>query len=969
MRPAINRFILLMLLIPVFSETVSQTIGHKYFKLEKDNKAVKINTLFKNSQGYIYAGTDNGVYKFDGEKYTRINFDNPDYNDTATALFQDRQQKIWVGFKSGRIANISNKKLVYFNPEEGTPKKKITAFLQDKEDNLWFATNGEGIYFIRGRHVYLINEADGLSDLNISTIILADNGDVLAGSDQGINICSIKGDKKTVAVVGPKLGLPDYIVTSIIPAGKNTYWIGLQDKGFCLYDHSNKKISIPAASANWNYGQINALLNAQDILWIATHDNGLYKYAFGTGSLEAVTQIKAGSKIEGLLQDNQGNVWLSSSEYGLIRTPGELIKLIAIPGSPVFEHVHAILSAQNGDIWLNDYDNDLIRVYARKGNYEAQKVKIPVLTEKTDITSLYQDANENIWVGSMGRGLFILDPHSLRHRSFTENPAFKNASILSISGKGNTVYVSSLEGTMAITIEPDNININKPCRFINYHNSSTGTNYIYTVYKDSRGRVWFATDGNGLTMLQDNVFSYFTKKDQIKDDHIYSITEDRQGNIWFSTASAGIYKYDGKKFTNYSVSDGLSDLNISVLRTDRSGNIIIVHKMGLDILNPVTGNISYLNSNQGTPKINAEDLGAVTQDNAGRVMVSTVDGILSYTSPAHSLQKPTAVLESVQLFLQDIDDNRSNVFSHDENNFTFNYTGLYYSDPEQVYYQYKLEGLDSSWVVTRDRSKNFPSLEPGNYTFRIQSSLNRNFKNADEASYRFVIKQAFYKRAWFIILCVLIIAGLLYWYIKSREAEVKKLERLRQEKVQFQFEVLRNQVNPHFLFNSFNTLISTIEDDPKMAVEYVEQLSDFFRSIVNYRDKEIISLKEETDLLNIYYFLQQKRHGSNIELKSGLTEQQKLQYFIPPLTLQLLMENAIKHNAISKETKLVISLEITGDEYLQVKNNINTRMSRQEGAGMGLQNISNRYTLLSNKKVQISNDEKYFIVSLPLLKN
>ncbi len=969
MRPAINRFLLLMLLIPVFSETVSQTIGHKYFKLEKDNKAVKINTLFKNNHGYIYAGTDNGVYKFDGEKYTRINFDNPDYNDTATALFQDRQQKIWVGFKSGRIANISNKKLVYFNPEEGTPKKKITAFLQDKEDNLWFATNGEGIYFIRGRHVYLINEADGLSDLNISTITLADNGDVLAGSDQGINICSIRGGKKSITVVGPKLGLPDYIVTSIIPAGKNTYWIGLQDKGFCLYDHTNKKISTPPAAANWNHGQINALLNAQDILWIATHDNGLYKYSFGTGILDAVTQIKAGSKIEGLLQDNQGNVWLSSSEYGLIRTPGELIKLIAIPGSPVFEHVHAILSAQNGDIWLNDYDNDLIRVYARNGNYEAQKVKIPVLTEKTDITSLYQDANENIWVGSMGRGLFILDPHNLQHRPFTENPAFKNASILSISGKGNTLYVSSLEGTMAITIEPENININKPCRFINYHNSSTGTNYIYTVFKDSRGRIWFATDGNGLTMLQDNVFSYFTKKDQIKDDHIYSITEDRQGNIWFSTASAGVYKYDGKRFTNYSVSDGLSDLNISVLRTDRSGNIIIVHKMGLNILNPVTGNISYLNSNQGTPKINAEDLGAVTQDNAGRVMVSTVDGILSYTSPAHSLQKPTAVLESVQLFLQDIDDNRSNLFSHDENNFTFNYTGLYYSDPEQVYYQYKLEGLDSSWVVTRDRSKNFPSLEPGSYTFRIQSSLNRNFKNADEASYRFVIKQAFYKRAWFIILCVLIIAGLLYWYIKSREAEVKKLERLRQEKVQFQFEVLRNQVNPHFLFNSFNTLISTIEDDPKMAVEYVEQLSDFFRSIVNYRDKEIISLKEETDLLNIYFFLQQKRHGSNIELNSNLTEQQKLQYFIPPLTLQLLMENAIKHNAISRETKLVISLEITGDEYLQVKNNINTRMSRQEGAGMGLQNISNRYTLLSNKKVQISNDEKYFIVSLPLLKN
>lgn len=969
MRPAIILFSLAVLLAPLFFKAAAQPIGFRYFKLEKDNKPVKINTLFKNRQGYIYAGTDNGVYKFDGEKYTRINFENPEYNDTATALFQDRQLRTWVGFKSGRIANIINKKLVYFNPEEGSPKKRITAFLQDKEDNLWFSTNGEGIYFTRGRHIYLFNAEDGLSDLNISTITLADNGDVLAGTDQGINICSISNGKKNVSVIGPKLGLPDYIVTSIVPADNNRYWIGLQDKGFCLYDHTHKKISIPPAAQNWNYGQINSLLNAQNMLWIATHDNGLYKYSFTAKELGPVPQVKAGNKIESLLQDNQGNVWLTSPELGLIRTPGELLKLVPIPGSPVFEHVHALLAVKNGDTWLNDYNNDLLRVYMNNGTYAAQTISIPALNEKTDITSLYQDPNENIWVGSMGRGLFIIDPHSLQQRAFTENPVFKNASILSISGKGNTVFVSSLEGTMAIDIRPENINIGKPYRFINYDNSSTGTNYIYAVYKDSRNRVWFATDGNGLTMLQDSVFSYFTKKDQIKDEHVYSITEDRQGNIWFSTASAGIYKYDGKKFTNYSINDGLSDLNISVLKTDNAGNIIIVHKLGLDILNPVTGNISYLNSNQGIAKINAEDLGAVTQDHTGRVMLSTVDGILSFSSPSNSLQKPTAVIESVQLFLKDIDDDRPNVFSHDENNFTFNYTGLYYSDPGQVYYQYKLEGLDSSWVLTKDRSKNFPKLEPGRYTFRIRSSLNRNFKNADEASYPFVIKQAFYKRAWFITLCILIAAVLLYWYIKGREASLKKMERLRQEKVQFQFEVLRNQVNPHFLFNSFNTLISTIEDDPKMAVEYVEQLSDFFRNIVNYRDREIISLKEETDLLDIYYFLQQKRHGNNIELKSSLTEQQKARYFIPPLTLQLLMENAIKHNAISKETKLIISLEITEDGYLQVKNNIHARMSKQEGAGMGLQNIVNRYTLLSSKKVQISHDEKYFIVSLPLLKN
>jgi LytS/YehU family sensor histidine kinase len=178
---------------------------------------------------------------------------------------------------------------------------------------------------------------------------------------------------------------------------------------------------------------------------------------------------------------------------------------------------------------------------------------------------------------------------------------------------------------------------------------------------------------------------------------------------------------------------------------------------------------------------------------------------------------------------------------------------------------------------------------------------------------------------------------------------------------------LRNQVNPHFLFNSFNTLISIIEDDPQLAVEYVEQLSDFFRNIVNYRDKDIIPLKEELGLLHTYLFIQQKRFGSSLRLQINVSDVEKNETFIPPLTLQLLGENAIKHNAVSKETPLTINIFIQ-NERLLVQNNINAKISQAPGAGMGLQNIVNRYTLLSKQKVIIKNTNNNFTVSLPLLK-
>lgn len=954
----------LVFLLPV----TAQLAGYKHFALEKDNRHIQINTLFKDQQGYLLAGTDNGLYKFDGQKYTRIDFHNPEFTDSVSAIFQDRNQKIWIGFKSGRIANVENKKLLYFNPEEGTPVKKITAFLQDKEGNLWFSTQGEGIYYLKNKHLYLINTDDGLSDANVSSLLLADNGDVIAGTDQGINICSFVNGKKSVVVLGPKNGLPDYIVTAMIRSAKNTYWIGLQDKGFCLYDHSSRKIVIPEVAKSWKFGQINSMLLAQNTLWIATQDKGFYKYSLLTKKLSKSGESTISNRINSVLEDNQGNIWLAVHNYGLVRSPGASLKLMPIPSAPPFEHVHVVLGDTEGNIWINNKENQLIRLSEKEGSVIEKRLHLAGISDKTDITSICQDINGNIWVGAMGKGLYIVDPLTFSYRVFNENNLFINSGILSISGRKNKVYVSSLVGSMEIELTPENKDINKPCRYTNYDSKSTGTNYIYSIFKDSKDRIWFATDGKGLTMLQGKTFTYYGGNDKIKDERIYSVTEDKKGNIWFSTASAGVYKFDGKSFTNFNVDDGLSDLNISVLKADRSGNIIIVHKKGLDVLDPGTGNISYLTANQGLSLVNAEDLGAITTDTSGNVMVSTVDGILTYSFPENSTQKPTALIESVQLFLKEINEGSLNIFNHDENNFTFNYTGLYYTDPEKVYYRYKLEGFDSSWVITSDRSKNFPKLEPGDYSFRIQASLNKNFRNADEATYSFRIKQAFYKTWWFLLGCATLLVLLTYLYIKNRERELKKIQYLQQEKIHFQFEVLRNQVNPHFLFNSFNTLISAIEEEPKIAVEYAEQLSAFFRNIVNQRDKDIISLADELDSLGSYTFLQKKRYGDSLQVDIRLSEEQKSLYQLPPLSLQLLMENAIKHNAVSKETPLLITITIDEEEYLCIRNNRNPKLKPQEGAGMGLQNIMNRYGLLTHKPVKVLKEAEYFIVLVPLLK-
>jgi hypothetical protein len=239
-------------------------------------------------------------------------------------------------------------------------------------------------------------------------------------------------------------------------------------------------------------------------------------------------------------------------------------------------------------------------------------------------------------------------------------------------------------------------------------------------------------------------------------------------------------------------------LKINALKTDRSGNIVILHENGFDILNPITGNVSYINGAQGVTEVST-DAGNLSQQKDGGILLATGRGIILYTTDSIYQTRPTTIIDHVRLFLQDIDITQTGEFSYDENSFTFLFTGLYYSNPQQVRYQYKLEGWDSSWISTKDRSIPFPRLQPGKYVFHVRASLNDNFENAQEATYHFVIESPVWKRSWFILLCLLLLTVVFYVYIKWRENNIRKIQLLQQEKIQFQFQVLRNQVNPHFL--------------------------------------------------------------------------------------------------------------------------------------------------------------------------
>ncbi|MCC5916529.1 MAG: histidine kinase [Cryomorphaceae bacterium] len=202
----------------------------------------------------------------------------------------------------------------------------------------------------------------------------------------------------------------------------------------------------------------------------------------------------------------------------------------------------------------------------------------------------------------------------------------------------------------------------------------------------------------------------------------------------------------------------------------------------------------------------------------------------------------------------------------------------------------------------------------------------------------------------------------IFGQLKQAKLEAEKLERAR---TMAQMESLKNQISPHFLFNSLNALSTLIDKDEDTAVQFVDELAATFRYVTNRKDIELTTLKDELNFIKGYLFLLKIRFRNTLISQISI-ENEANDLLIPPLTLQLLVENAIKHNIVSKEDPLTIEI-FTEKDTLVVRNNLQKRRQSEPSTGVGLENIINRYQYLSDRKVEIIPTDTYFIAKVPLL--
>lgn len=240
--------------------------------------------------------------------------------------------------------------------------------------------------------------------------------------------------------------------------------------------------------------------------------------------------------------------------------------------------------------------------------------------------------------------------------------------------------------------------------------------------------------------------------------------------------------------------------------------------------------------------------------------------------------------------------------------------------------------------------------------------------------FRFLFFQnSFYVLNFEILFAVILIINIItfnllelgYFIQQKWRFSLAQLERFKKQSAEFRFETLVNQVNPHFLFNSLNTLSSLIYHDRDLAAQYIRELAKVYRYVLENKDNELVKLRIEQEFIKSYVYLFELRFKGMIYFLSDIPEE-KLDLYIAPMTVQLLLENAVKHNIISEKKPLTIRI-YEENNFLVVANNHQKKNHKPYSSGVGLRNIRERYAYLSDKEIIVDESQEFFIVKIPLI--
>ncbi|HOI31266.1 MAG TPA: histidine kinase, partial [Bacteroidales bacterium] len=658
-------------------------------------------------------------------------------------------------------------------------------------------------------------------------------------------------------------------------------------------------------------------------------------------------------KIHSLILSKNGGFWLAT-EKAIGWTAGHLIRF-----KSGFTEIQAVLTDHDSTLWIASAEGlHFIKMNSTEEIHDPLK---GTAFENIFITSLHQAKDQCIWIGTFDQGLLCYNPHNKAIRQFTEHNGLINNNILSLESLGDTLWIASLGGVSKAILS----NAGSTIRFESFdQKNDPGANYVYHLFKDSRQRIWLGTDGKGLLYYEKGSFKA-AFPDTLRVNSIYSIAESMDGSIWFTASDNGIYHFSEGKLNHLTTENGLSSMTVTSLKNAGDQFLLAVTAGGIDLIHVASQEIYPLSRAYGLGAYQA-NLNAIGQNEQGDFFIGTLSGLQILTNISQlGNRKARLYLEELQSFGESLTIRPLLKLKARQNQITANYAALWYPQPELLQFEYQLQGYDQNFRLTRERQIHFNALESGYYTLQIKLKNLPSYLEQSVIKQQIKILQPLWKRWYILIPALLLLLTIVIVMLRLRIKKIRKEQLLKRERAEFEYRNLRSQVNPHFLFNSFSTLMALIEENSTDALEYTEQLSDYFRQILQFRDTELISLKEELRLLENYFALQKKRYGEGLKIEIRLDDT-ALDSLIPPMSLQMLAENALKHNQASRSNPLQIRMYKESNN-LVFCNQLQPKQNTEKSIGLGIKNIEERYLNFAAKQIRVVKNNTNFCVYLPLI--
>jgi signal transduction histidine kinase/ligand-binding sensor domain-containing protein len=776
-------------------------------------------SILQDRQGFMWFGTENGLTRYDGDRFTVYQSDPSDPTSLAHprvyTLYLGRNGDLWLGTWNG---------LERFEPASGTFTHFLSGYVvlsiyEDEAGILWVGTlaglthldpdNPEPTIFLSGTSS---DDPKRLTGTYVHTIVHDRAGEVWLGTRQGAFEAGSgldRFDRSTGTFVHYRhdpddpasLGSGD--VWDILADRQGGLWVGT-DGGLSRLDRASETFvryqhepGDPSSLAN---DQVTALLeDSTGRLWVGTAggldqlDRGQNRFIHFRHDRNDPRSL-SGDGILALYEDRSGVVWIGT-EAGISRYD-EAASQFAMyqnrPDSPYRlsdDFVLAVSESRNGDLWVGTANGGLNRLDREAGTITVYRhdPDTPASLSSDGITALYQDRGGDLWVGTDNRWLERLDPQT---ETFVH--------VWYLSAGEPRIITEDRTGDLWIGTLNGLYRLNRSTTTAIYYRATAepalSSNAVTTLYQLQDGRLLVGTDGGGVNVWDpaNERFDYYrhdpANPDTLAHDSVFSLYEDpSEGVVWIGTWR-GLDRVERATGTvrHYTEKDGLPGSTVLGILADSAGMLWLTTNRGLARFDPRTEAVRTYDTRDGLPAGRFVRT-AVFQSEAGEILIGSSDGLVAFYPDQlpENPQPPPIAITALSLFNEvtrrNLSPDEPVKLSYQQNFLSFEFAALDYTAPEKNQYAYKLEGVDADWVQAGTRRRaDYPNLRPGNYLFRVKGSNNAGVWNEEGTAVQITISPPPWGTWWFRGIALLLLVGAMVgayrWRVRSIEARSRELE-------------------------------------------------------------------------------------------------------------------------------------------------------------------------------------------------